>query len=312
MVTHRKPLWKFWTPAYWPAWLGIGLLRLICLLPHPLALGFGRAIGRFAYRIGARRRAIALRNLELCFPDWTPAAREALARAHFEALGMSVIEMGLGRWASDERLAAMTTIDGVEHIERASAAGKGIILLSAHFTTLEISGRVLSLNCPPFDAVYRRNRSDFVTEFLRSGRERSAESTIEKRDIKAMIRSLRQGRPVWYAPDQSYSRKGAEMIPFFGVPSMHTTATSTLARLGNAVTLPYFPRRLADGRYELRILPPLADFPSDDLVSDTKKYIEVLEAHIRTCPEQYFWVHRKFKDLPDGFPDYYADLDAAK
>ena len=168
------------------------------------------------------------------------------------------------------------------------------------------------MNCPPFDAVYRKNRSEFITELQRTGRERSADETIEKRDIKKMVRKLRKGRPVWYAPDQSYDRKGAAVIPFFGVPAMHTTATATLARLGDAVTLPFFPRRLHDGTYVHTILPPLADFPSDDPVEDTKKYVSVLEDHIRSCPEQYFWIHRKFKNLPQGYDDYYADLDALK
>ena len=165
----------------------------------------------------------------------------------------------------------------------------GVILLSAHFTTLEISGRLLAMNCPPFDAVFRKNRSEFITELQRTGRERSADETIEKRDIKKMVRSLRAGRPVWYAPDQSYDRKGAAVIPFFGIPSMHTTATSTLARLGDAITLPYFPRRLDDGSYVHTILPPLEDFPGDDPVEDTKQYVRVLSstsgftASSRTC-----------------------------
>ena len=312
MAADRKPLHHYRAPQYWPSWIGLGVLRLICLLPVRAALTVGRLIGHLAHRIGRKRRYVVLRNLELCFPDMPAAERAALARAHFAALGMSLIEMGFGRWASDERLMAITSIEGVEHLQAAVDTGKGIILLSAHFTTLELSGRVLALYCPPFDAVYRKNRSDFVTEVLRTGRERSADATIEKRDIKAMVRSLRQGRPVWYAPDQSYNRKGAEVIPFFGIPSMHTTATSTLARLGKAVTLPYFPRRLPGGRYHLKIHAPLSDFPSDDLVADTRKYVAVLEDHIRTCPEQYFWVHRKFKDLPESFPDYYADLEASK
>jgi KDO2-lipid IV(A) lauroyltransferase len=225
---------------------------------------------------------------------------------------MSMIEMGLGRWASDEHLTSITTIEGVNHVLDAVNAGKGVILLSAHFTTLEISGRVLKLNIPPFDAVYRRNRDEFTTEMLRSGRERSAAATIEKRDIKKMVRSLREGRIVWYAPDQSYDRKGAEVIEFFGVPSMHTTATSTLARLGDATVVPFFPGRSSDGRYHLQILPAFEDFPSGDPVADTRRYVDVLEQQVLKYPEQYFWVHRKFKNLPDGYPDYYADLDASK
>ena len=312
MAENRKPLHYYLTPRHWPVWLGLGLLRAICLLPHRAALGVGRGIGALAHFAGGSRRAIVRKNIALCFPELSAGERDDLARRHFQALGISFIEMGLGRWASDAWHLGMTRIEGLEHLRKAAESGRGIILLTAHFTTLEISGRALKLTCPPFEAVYRKNRSEFITELLRTGREVSAASTIEKRDIKAMIRSLRSGRMVWYAPDQSYDRKGSAVIPFFGVPAMHTTATTTLARLGNAITIPYFPQRLRDGSYILRILPPLDNFPSDDSVEDTKKYIRVLEEHIRKCPEQYFWVHRKFKNLPEGYADYYADLDALK
>ncbi|MDH3578188.1 MAG: LpxL/LpxP family Kdo(2)-lipid IV(A) lauroyl/palmitoleoyl acyltransferase [Gammaproteobacteria bacterium] len=312
MTGERKPLSSYWGPRYWPVWLGMGLLRLICLLPHQLALAMGRVIGRIAYAFGGPRRAIVRRNIELCFPELSSGERDALAYEHFKALGMTLIEMGLGRWASDRHLQSITNLHGIEHVQKALNSGRGVILLSAHFTTLEIMGRVLSLNMPPFDAVFRRNRSEFMTELQRTGRERSAETTIEKRDVKKVVRSLRNNRAVWYAPDQSYNRKGSEVIPFFGVPAMHTTATSTLARLGNAVVIPFFPRRLEDSTYELILLPAFEDFPSDDPIADTKRYIDLLEQHVRSCPEQYFWIHRKFKDLPDGYPDYYADLDALK
>ena len=276
-MSERKPLSAYRAPETWPVWLGMGLLRLVCLLPHRVALAIGRLLGRGAHALGGSRRAIVRRNLELCFPDLEPSERDALAKAHFLALGMALIEMGLGRWASDRHLESLTRLEGIEHVRQALDAGR-----------------------------------EFLTELQRSGREVSADNTIEKRDIKKMVRSLRRGRAVWYAPDQSYSRKGAELVEFFGVPSMHTTATSTLARLGEAVTIPFFPLRKPDGTYEMTLLPPLENFPSDDPVADTRRYVEILEAHIRKVPEQYFWIHRKFKDLPEGYPDYYADLDALK
>jgi len=290
----------------------MGLLRIVCWLPHSAAMAIGRALGRLAHAVGAERRAIVRRNIELCFPELTIDQRNDLARKHFLALGMSMIEMGLSRWASDEHLVSMTTVEGVNHVLDAVNEGKAVILLSAHFTSLEISSRVASLNLPPFDAVYRKNRKEFMTEIMRTGRERSVANTIEKRDIKEMVRSLRDGRIVWYAPDQSYNRKGSEVIKFFGVPSMHTTATSTLARLGNAVVVPFFPRRLENGQYHLTFLPRFEDFPSDDPVADTEHYVKIVEERIRLCPEQYFWVHRKFKNLPETYQDYYADLDASK
>ncbi|HLU06158.1 MAG TPA: LpxL/LpxP family Kdo(2)-lipid IV(A) lauroyl/palmitoleoyl acyltransferase [Woeseiaceae bacterium] len=309
-MSERKPLSHFRAPRYWPTWLGLGLLRLTCLLPYRLQLGIGKLLGRIAHRFARERRAISRRNIELCFPELSPAERDALALAHFESLGMSIIELGLGRWASDEKLLAMTRIEGAEHIRNATDRGVGVILLSAHFTTLEISGRVLSLNSPPFDAVYRKNRSEFMTEILRTNRERSARGTIEKNDIKSMVRSLREGTPVWYAPDQSYNRKQSALLPFFGVPSMTNTATGTLARLGRAVVVPFFPRRLPKGGYVLSILPPVEGIPSEDPIEDTKKYLKILEDQVRLCPEQYYWVHRKFKNRPEPLPDPYADLAA--
>ena len=209
-------------------------------------------------------------------------------------------------------MTALTTIEGLEHLQGPRDEGRGVILLGAHFTTLEVSGRALRFIGVQFDAVYRRNRSEFITEFMRTGRERSADATIEKRDIRSMVRKLRAGGVVWYAPDQSYKRKGAEVVSFFGVPTMHTTATSSLARLGRAAVVPCFQQRSPDGKYLLKFLPALQDFPGDDPVEDVMQYVRVLEEQIRVCPEQYLWIHRKFKDLPAGHKDYYADLDAAK
>lgn len=309
---RRKPLYHFWTPNHWPIWLLLFFLRLSCLLPFRVQIGIGEAIGRLGHRLVAKRRAIVRRNLALAFPELSPEARNKLALQHFEALGASVMELALARWGSDDKHRNLTRVEGVEHIETAVREGRGIIFLSAHFTTLEISGRALKLNCPPFDLVFRRFRNDFLTEIIRTTREISGQSTIEKNDIKRMVRSLRAGTPVWYAPDQSYNLKQSAVIPFFGVPAMTNTATSALARLGKAVTLPYLPRRLPEGGYVLTIKPPIDDFPSDDPVADTEKYVAILEEHIRQCPEQYYWIHRKYKNLPDPLPDYYADLDAWK
>lgn len=308
----RRPLHHYRAPKYWPTWIGLGLLRLTCLLPFNWQIGLGKSMGRLAHRIGAERRAITRRNIELCFPELSIQERNKLAREHFEALGVSLMEMGLARWATDKKLQAITTVEGAEHIQQTLDEGYGVILLCAHFTALEVSGRVFRLQSPPFDAVFRRFRSDFTTEILASTREKSVRHLIEKNDIKSMVRSLRNGVPVWYAPDQSYHLKQSALIPFFGVPAMTNIATTTLAKLGRAKVIPFLPRRLPEGGYELRILPPIEGLPSDDPIEDTKKYMAIIEAHIRLCPEQYYWVHRKFKNRPDPLPDVYADLDALK
>lgn len=308
MSDKHEPLYRFLAPRHWPVWLGLLIFRLVSFLPLHLQFAVGRGIGRVAYRYSDKRRGVVRRNIELCFPELSANERQQLVQRHFAALGMSIIEVGLGWWASDKCLLSITRFQGAEHIEAAVAEGRGIILLTGHFTTLEVSGRVLRHHCPPLDAVYRKNRSAFVTELLRRSRSKSARTTIEKSDIKSMIRSLRQGVPVWYAPDQNFRRKNAAMIPFFGIPAMTNTATSTLAKLGDAVVLPFFPRRLDDGSYELTVLPRLENFPSDDPIADTARFVKILEERIRLCPEQYLWVHRRFKTQP-GEKDVYANLD---
>jgi KDO2-lipid IV(A) lauroyltransferase len=309
---ERRPLYHYWMPKYWPTWLGLGLLRLSCLLPFNWQIGFGKWIGRLAHRIGAERRAITRRNIELCFSELSEKERNELALRHFEALGASLMELALGRWGAPEKLLAMTTVIGGQHIQQTLDEGYAVILISAHFTSLDVAGRALREHCPQFDVVYRSFRNPLMTEIVAGTREATARRVIEKNDIKGMIRSLRDGIPVWYAPDQSYRLKQSALLPFFGVPAMTNIATTTIAKLGKARAVPFWPRRLPDGGYEILIQPPLDGLPSDDPEEDTRKYVAALEAQIRRCPEQYYWVHRKFKDRPDPLPDVYADLDALK
>lgn len=290
----------------------MALLRATCWLPYKTHIALGKSIGRLAHRLAVERRAIARRNIELCFPDYTAAQRDQLALEHFEALGASLMELALGRWASDARINALTTVHGAHHIQETLDQGFGVIMLSAHFTTIEISGRAIKQQIPEIDAVYRRFRNDLTTEILATNRERSVRRVIEKNDIKSMVRSLRAGVPVWYAADQSYHGKQSALAPFFGIPAMTNLATSTLAKLGRAKVLPFFPRRLPEGGYEIRVLPPMEGFPSDDAVADNNQFVAILEEQIRRCPEQYYWLHRKFKRRPEPLPDVYADLDALK
>lgn len=309
---ERRPLSHYRAPKYWPTWIGLGLLRLSCLLPYRWHIGLGKAIGRLAHSLGTKRRAIARRNIELCFPDLSDAERKQLVRDHFEALGVSLMELALARWASERAVLSMMTIEGGHHIQETLDDGYGVVLISAHFTTLEITGRALCQLCPAFDVVYRRFRNPFTTEFVASTREVTARQIIDKNDIKGIIRSLRNGIPVWYAPDQSYHLKQSALLPFFGIPAMTNIATTTIAKLGQARAIPFWPRRLPGGGYEIRIEAPIDGLPSDDPEEDTRKYVAALETQIRRCPEQYYWVHRKFKNRPSSLPDAYADLDELK
>ena len=309
---RQRQIFKYWQPRYWPTWLGIGFLRATCFLPYSAQIRLGKAIGRLGYRVAGSRRAITKRNIELCFPELSAAERDRLAVEHFEALGCSLMEWALGKWASTEKLRSLTTINGLEHVQEALDKEQNIILLSAHFTSLEISGREFKEHVPPFDCVYRPFRNELLTEVVVSGRELSGRKIIEKNDIKSMVRSLRDGILVWYAPDQAYQQKQSALLPFFGVPAMTNIATTTLAKLGRAIAIPYFSRRLPQGGYEISILPPIKGLPSDDPEEDTRKYVAVLEEQIRKCPEQYYWVHRRFKNRPEPLPDVYSDLDSLK
>jgi KDO2-lipid IV(A) lauroyltransferase len=302
------PLYRFLAPRYWPVWLALGVVRLLVALPFGAQLVAGRGIGRTALVFARKRRAIAARNLDLAFPELDAAARRDLLRRHFESLGMSVIETGMCWWASDERVARLAEVSGLEHAQAALAAGHGAIMLTGHFTTLDLGGRFLT-RLAPVSAMYRPHRNPLFEEIMRRGRERSARQAFVKTDVRAMIRALRTNL-VWYAPDQAHQRgKYSAVVPFFGVPAPTNTATSTFARLGKAPVIPFFPVRLP-GRagYRLEILPPLEDFPGPDPAQDALRINRLLEERIRMCPEQYLWVHRRFKQAGEGGADHYGPL----
>lgn len=309
MSSERIPLYRFLGPRYWALWLALGVVRLLVALPFGAQRLAGRAIGDLAYLFGGQRKGIAARNLELAFPELGAAERRQLLRRHFASLGMSVIETGMCWWASDERIAGLVEVSGLEHAEAALAAGHGGIMLTGHFTTLDLGGRFLT-RLAPVSAMYRPHRNPLFEEIMRRGRERSARHAFVKTDVRAMIRALRTNHLVWYAPDQAHKRgKYSAVVPFFGVPAPTNTATSAFARLGGAPVIPFFPLRLeGGGGYRLEILPPLADFPSDDPAADAARINALLEERIRLCPEQYLWVHRRFKPAGADGEDYYGSL----
>ncbi len=312
MADKRKPLYYFWTPNYWYLWLFLGLLRLSCRLPYHSQLRVFKAAGRLLHRFDTRRRLTARRNIELCFPELSAEQRDALVLAHYEAIGASMMELGLARWASDDKISAMSRIDGAENLTEPLEHGEFVILLTGHFTPLELSGRVMKEICPHIDAVFQMHPNEFLTEILRTNRERVAENTIESSDIRAMVRSLKSGMALWFAPDQTVRSKQSSLMTFFGEPAMNNTATTKLAKLGKAVAIPWFLCRLPEGGYAMTILPRLENFPSDDPLEDTRQFTAVLEDAIRRCPEQYIWTYRKFKGRPEHLPDAYANLGEPK
>src|SRR5690606_1550490 len=207
-------------------------------------------------------------NLDLCFPELDAAARNRLAREHFAALGIAVFEIALCWWGSERKLRKLVRIEGLEQLDAALAKGKGALLLSAHFTTLEIGGRLLAL-FRPFHLMYRPNRTELLEVIISSSRRKHFEKVIPRDDVRAMIRSLKDNHPVWYAPDQGYRGKHSAMLPFFNVPAPTNTATSRIAAFTGSPVLPFMVERLPESEgYLLRINAPLENFPSGDPEDD--------------------------------------------
>ena len=303
------PLYRFWQPRFWPLWAGLAALRLMVILPYRLQMFIGRRLGRLAFTVAPRRRRIAEANLRLCFPELDEAALQQLLRDHLGSLGCSVFEIALALWAGDARVAALVRFEGVENLTEPLAQGHGVIVLSGHFPAVELTGRVARNHIPDTAAMYRPLKNPLLDQLMRRARRQAGSALIPKAGMRRMIRRLRGGWPVWYASDQSYDRAHAELVPFFGEPAMTNAALSHIARMGKARVVPFYPRRLADGSgYLCEFLPALEAFPGDDPAADATRVNELLAQWIRRAPEQYYWVHRRFKNRPEPYPDPYREI----
>ena len=269
---------RLYLPRHWPTWLMLGLLWCITRLPYAWQLATGRVLGQVALRIGKRRRHIAGTNLKLCFPELTNGQRQRLLAAHFDSLGIALVEFALSWWGSDNKLEPLSQIHGLGHLQSALQEGHGVILLSAHFTTLEIGGRLLSRHAP-FHVLYRENRNPVIEHVMNRARTRLYEKAIPHVDMKGLLKSLKQNRAVWFAPDQDHGISNAVFAPFFDIPAATLTTTSRIAALSGARVVPFFQRRLPDNRgYVLELMPALTDFPGDDAAIDTAQLMQLIEA----------------------------------
>lgn len=295
----RVPLYRFLGPRFWLVWIGFAIVRAVNTLPLKMQLALGRGIGRLAFRLSKRDRRIAQINIDLCLPELDEQARARILREHFEALGCTVFETGLVWWASDRRMRKLISIEGEEHLRAALAQGRGALLLSAHFTTLEMGARALTL-LGPTSFMYLTPANPLVAEFSRRGRSRHTVQAIASDQIRDLLQNLKRNLPVWYAPDQRFNDKSSAVVPFFNVPAGSNIATPRLAKISGAPVLPYFPVRREDNTgYVMRIHPALDNFPSTDPIADTSRYHALIEAHARRYPAQYLWTYKRFKR-----PDY--------
>ncbi len=281
-------------PLTWPAWLGIGLLALLVRLPAPLWRGLGRALGWLLYGLLWPRRRVARRNLELCFPQLDQTSREALLRGCFASVGLGIFEFGKAWWGSIDDVRACSRIDGLESVQALLAAGRPVILLSGHFLTLEICGRLLCDHLP-VAGMYRPHEGRAFEWAVKAGRLRYASAMYTNVEVRPAVRHLRAGGLLWYAPDHAYRRGEQVKAPFFGhlVPTL--SATHQFARLTGAAVVPFFHRRNERGGYDLRLGEALADFPSPDPVVDATRINALIEQMINEAPAEYLWLHKRFK-----------------
>lgn len=299
---------NLWLPRYWPAWIGVGVMRLLSPLPLEFLLALGRGVGRAAFFFGVRR-SVTLHNLELCFPDLDEIARRRMARGCYESLGMGFFEAMFSYYAPQSRFRDRYTLEGWEHIEAAHAAKRGILLLSVHSHTMEIGG-CIALWHVPLGAFYR-NPKNPVLAYLR---ERQHTGRLAHMfaidDMKGAVRALRDGALIWYAPDQGRRFKHTVIAPFFGVPAVSNAATGSIAQLGRADIIPWTTVRERRGRrwhYRIIVRPPIPDLPNDP-VGEATFVNRIVESLVREAPAQYLWQHKRFKNRGEGFKNEYEGM----
>ncbi|MHA6206042.1 LpxL/LpxP family Kdo(2)-lipid IV(A) lauroyl/palmitoleoyl acyltransferase [Dyella soli] len=294
------------SPLHWPAWLGAGVIWLIARLPRPLLMGLGRLLGALIQRVPSPRRHIAEVNIALCFPSLGKAQQAALVDAHLRDIGLMLVEFALG-WMGSERAIARVpvTVEGLEHLEAARAQGKGVLLVGGHFSHLELCARLVSQRIR-ISGMYRRMDSAVFEWTVLRARLDYADAMFEKDDIRGTVKYLRNGGTLWYAPDQDMRSKDSVFVPFFGIPAATITATHHLARLSGALVIPFYHRRLpGNAGYALRLGAALEHFPGADPLDDTARVNASIEDMARAAPEQYLWVHKRFKTRPEGSPPVY-------
>lgn len=288
----------------WPVWLGIGVLWVLAQLPWALQRSLGRGLG-LLLRVFARKRLQVVRtNVQLCFPEQDKAWRKALVRDNFSAVGIGVFEFARAWWGSVAPLRKNARITGVEHLQRALASGRGAILISGHFMTLEICGRLLCDHVP-LAGMYRPHDTAAMEWAVKRGRLRYADAMFGRDELRPALRYLKKGGALWFAPDQDTLRGENVFVPFFGEPARSLTSTHQLARMSGATVLAFFHRREADGSYSLEVKPPFENFPSTNATADTARVMAEIEAMARAAPAQYLWMHKRFKRRPEGAAPIY-------
>lgn len=293
-------------PRNWPGWIVVSLLWLLGWMPRPLGRLLVAPVGPLAFRFASRRRRVAQRNLERCFPGWSSEQIERITRESFNSVARMIAEMAWCWSGPMSRFEKMGRIHGLEHLQRAEQRGKGVLLVTGHSTSLEIGGRML-LTRSRFGGVYRPLGNPVVEWYQTRGRLRYAEFMISKRNAREAVRVLKKGGILWYAPDQDFGPEQSEFAPFFGIRTATLLATHRLPSMTGCAVVPMYPvYDRHSGKYDIYVLPELDNYPTDDPVADLSRINAIIEEQVRKAPEQYWWIHRRFKTRPAGEADFYA------
>ena len=288
--------------------LAVFILWALHWLPLPVLDAFGQLLGALSWLLVRPRRRVAQKNLALCFPELDEGARNRMARRLFRTLGRSVLERGLLWWASPERLRRIVRLEGEDRLRALLDAGTPVILLAPHFIGLDMGGARVAMSFDSVSMYARQKRNPVLDRWLLHGRTRFGDQVLltRKDGIRGALKAMKAVRPFYYLPDMDFGRKDAVFVPFFGVEAATITGLSRLARLVRARVLPCVTRMLPDsGGYVTEIGEPWPDFPTEDAEADTRRMNVWLEEVVRTMPDQYYWVHRRFKTRPEGQEGFY-------
>tara|TARA_B100000767_G_scaffold274834_1_gene309181 strand:- start:819 stop:1763 length:945 start_codon:yes stop_codon:yes gene_type:complete len=289
----------------WPKWFLVGCLWIVARLPMGAVFAVGRVIGFLGYHLAKSRRHITEVNIAKCFPERSAQQQQALVRENFVHTGIGAVEIALP-WLNPSRdLADRFKIEGLEHLHAAHELGKGIVLVGAHYTTIDITSQPLGA-LGFVDVMYRQNKDPVWESLQYNGRKAFFDGVVERSDMRQILKRLKQGRAMWYAADQDYGIKHSVFAPFFGIDAATITVSSRLASKNNsAVLMLHQFRDLKSKTWTLKFTSMLKDFPSGDDLADATRLNSMLEAEVKSVPAQYLWMHRRFKTRPAGDASFY-------
>jgi len=293
-------------PRHWLLWLAFGLWRMISLLPYGVLLQLGKGIGLLVHSFPSRRKTIALRNIQLCFPNLRDQEHRAMLRSNLINVGTALMEVGIAWWWPKKRFSKLLQFEGLEHLE--AHKGRGLMLLGIHYTTLEIGAAAIS-SVFQMDGMYRAHGNpvyDFLQARGRLDKGIGNGVVYERRDVRGTMKALKSGRSLWYGPDQDYGLGQGLFAPFFGIQAATVYATARFAEKTGAAVVPFSHIRLPGSQgYKITVYPALEDFPTGDDLADATRVNKIIEEFILLQPDQYLWVHRRFKNRPEGEADVY-------